>query len=203
MDYSSSMSVKHLTPLLGGVSVLVVDSDQPIANIVKHVLIKLGFGTIHLAYTMEEGINLFTHEKVDLIITDVDTEHFNGEQSIITFARDPLRSPNVSVPIILLTGHAEQQQVAQARDMGITEFAVKPFTAKALTERIIRVIENPRSFIITKRYVGPDRRHVMKGELPPEGDRRFLEPQSPLPEQPAPQPEKPKASFLTRWWRDL
>jgi hypothetical protein len=45
-----------------------------------------------------------------------------------------------------------------ARDAGVTEFLCKPISAKALYERILNVVANPRPFIKSKTYFGPDRR---------------------------------------------
>jgi two-component system chemotaxis response regulator CheY len=62
------------------------------------------------------------------------------------------------VPIIMLTGHSEKQRVVSARDAGVTEFLVKPISAKSLYDRIVNVVVNPRPFIKTNAYFGPDRR---------------------------------------------
>jgi DNA-binding response OmpR family regulator len=70
-------------------------------------------------------------------------------------------SVNPFVPIILVTGYAERARVLEARDAGITEMLVKPISAKALCSRIERVVLNPRPFIRTADYFGPDRRHIM------------------------------------------
>ena len=61
----------------------------------------------------------------------------------------------------MLTGHSEKARVVGARDAGVTEFLVKPISAKALYERIFNVIANPRPFIKTKTYFGPDRRRTV------------------------------------------
>ncbi len=45
-----------------------------------------------------------------------------------------------------------------ARDAGVTEFLTKPISPKALYQRIVSVVTNPRPFIKTKTYFGPDRR---------------------------------------------
>ena len=72
--------------------------------------------------------------------------------------RQPGANANPYVPIIMLTGHAEKKRVVGARDGGITEFLAKPISAKALYQRIFNVVVNPRPFIKTKTYFGPDRR---------------------------------------------
>jgi DNA-binding response OmpR family regulator len=58
----------------------------------------------------------------------------------------------------MLTGHSEKKRVIAARDAGVTEFLAKPISAKGLYQRILNVVANPRPFIKTKTYFGPDRR---------------------------------------------
>ena len=65
----------------------------------------------------------------------------------------------------MLTGHTEKARVTAARDAGITEFLAKPISAKALYQRIVNVVANPRPFIKTKTYFGPDRRRNVSSEL--------------------------------------
>jgi DNA-binding response OmpR family regulator len=72
--------------------------------------------------------------------------------------RQPGANANPYVPIIMLTGHSEKKRVVSARDAGVTEFLAKPISAKSLYERILNVVANPRPFIRSKTYFGPDRR---------------------------------------------
>src|SRR2546423_87136 len=78
-------------------------------------------------------------------------------------------SPDPFAPIVMLSGHTEKARVMQARDAGITEFMAKPVSARSLYARIVSIIENPRPFVRTKDYFGPDRRRQM---LPFEGPER-------------------------------
>ena len=48
--------------------------------------------------------------------------------------------------------------IEEARDAGVTEFLVKPFTANDIARRITHVINRPRDFIETQDFFGPDRR---------------------------------------------
>ena len=84
-------------------------------------------------------------------------EPFDGIELTKKIRTDP-RSPNPYVPIILMTGYSAQIRVMQARDTGVTEFLVKPFTAQDLYTRIEQVIEKPRQFVDTGEFFGPDRR---------------------------------------------
>jgi DNA-binding response OmpR family regulator len=67
-------------------------------------------------------------------------------------------SPNPFLPIIMMTGHSERSRVYEARDAGVTEFIVKPITAKAVLDRLNAVIMRPRPFIKADGYIGPCRR---------------------------------------------
>jgi DNA-binding response OmpR family regulator len=58
----------------------------------------------------------------------------------------------------MLTGHSERKRVLAARDAGVTEFLAKPISANSLYHRIANVVANPRPFIKTETYFGPDRR---------------------------------------------
>jgi CheY-like chemotaxis protein len=78
-----------------------------------------------------------------------------------------------SLPIIMLTGRAEESDVLTARNYGMNEYVLKPFSAKSVYARLERLIDNPRNFIVSQSFVGPDRR--FRGS-PPEGvaERREL-----------------------------
>ena len=65
------------------------------------------------------------------------------------------------VPVVLVTGYSALQRVAEARDAGVTEFLVKPFSANDLAKRIAYVINKPRDYIDSDDYFGPDRRRRM------------------------------------------
>lgn len=172
-DHSAKSSVKNLPYLLRKVTVLVIDPDPPIANIVRQVLDNLGFGNVLIEHDSKLAVETFVNNSVDFIITDFDSQPVQGDWNFVEFVRNSPESPNPYVPIILLTSHTEQHDIETARDQGVTEIAMKPFTAKSIADRILRVIENPRSFIITKRYTGPDRRR--RSGPPPSGKGRRKE----------------------------
>jgi len=72
--------------------------------------------------------------------------------------RQPDAHGNAYVAIIMLTSHSERARVMAARDAGVTEYLPKPISAEGLYQRIANVVVNPRSFIRTNTYFGPDRR---------------------------------------------
>lgn len=156
------------------VNVLIADPDEKIRTLVKDVLVQAGFTNVKLTNCGERAIEIIRGNDIDLLITDWRMSPVNGIQLIEYLRRDP-KSPSPYMPIIMLTGKAEYKDVSTARNKGVTEFLVKPFTAKTLYERIVMVIENPRSFILAQDYRGPNRRR--RTDIPPEGlERRFTPP---------------------------
>jgi CheY-like chemotaxis protein len=103
------------------------------------------------------GLEAFTHYMPDIVITDWAMPIFDGHE-LTQMIRQPDGNVNPCVPIIMLTCHSEKKRVVTARDAGITEFLAKPISAKSLYQRILNVVANPRSFVKTRSYFGPDRR---------------------------------------------
>jgi CheY-like chemotaxis protein len=142
---------------LASISILLIDPDKELSLLIRKVLKALGFSTVHVARDGSSALQLMKKEEIDIVITDWDMTPMSGIE-FLSHVRNHDESPNPFVPIIMLTGHAKRKHVEIARDKGITEFMVKPFTTKALCDRIILVIDHPRNFIMSPGYRGPDRR---------------------------------------------
>lgn len=160
---------------LAKVSVLVVDDDKAISNLIKNVLQNLGFGTVVVVHNAIEALDILEKTPVDLVISDWEMPQMNGVE--MTRRIRAMDSNTRFTPIIMLTGHGEKQEIEMARDCGITEYIIKPFTAKSLCSRLTMVIDSPRSFIFSKGYKGPSRRR--RNLPPPEGQERRIRTTSP------------------------
>lgn len=151
------------------IKVLVVEDNMPMAEMVQSLLYAFGVGEVVLAKNGEEGYEKYIRMVPDLIIADWMMKPVDGIMFTKRVRSDP-RSPNPFVPLILMTGFSERKRVIMARDSGVTEFLVKPFTAKDLYKRIAQVIERPRQFVKTGEFFGPDRRRKADPEYA--GQRR-------------------------------
>jgi len=69
--------------------------------------------------------------------------------------RSPESFPYPDVPIIMLTGHGERSRVVEAVKLGINEFLLKPVSSKALQDRMVAVLTNPRQMMQSGNYYGP------------------------------------------------
>ncbi len=126
-------------------------------EICKTLHLTFGVGEVLAAKNGEEGFEIFRKENPDIVLADWMMHPTDGI-SLTRRIRNDSRSPNHYVPIILMTGFSEKKRVMQARDSGVTEFLVKPFTARDLYKRIAQIIERPRQFVRSEDFFGPDRR---------------------------------------------
>jgi len=156
-------------------SVLVVEDSIPMLEIMVTILDRFGFGRIFTAEDGEQAFSIYQRYKPDLIITDWHMEGVNGLE-LTEWIRRNKYSVNRTIPIILMTGFSEQIRIANARDVGVTEVIVKPFTAEALARRIMHVIDAPRDFIESNSFFGPDRRRRPDDGFSGDVDRRKVNP---------------------------
>lgn len=143
---------------LNNVAVLVVDSNHNHMQLIKEVLRPLGVTRIAECMNAKDALTYLENNVVDIIFTEW---HMDGEMDGIGFVEWVRKNPaskNVFVPIVMVTAQSEEWKVMKARDAGVTEFLVKPFSAKTMARCITVVIEQPRQFVRTDDFFGPDRR---------------------------------------------
>ncbi len=142
---------------LNRLKVMIVDDHLPMRRILQVMLKALGIAKFEWAVCGEEAIAKLAEFEADIIITDQEMTPVNG----IEMTRQ-IRSGEAGldpfVPIIIVSGHSERENIEAARDAGVHEFLAKPVSAKQLYSRIRNIIERPRAFIRTAVFFGPDRR---------------------------------------------
>lgn len=168
--------IKDYAHRLNQVRVLLADSDREILYIIRDMLHGFGFRNISTVTDGAEALRAMKKQHFDLAITEWEVGQIDGV-SMIRYLRTAPDAGFRYKPVIMLTGHSEEREVIAARDAGVSEYLVKPFTAKSLVQRIRLVVDQPRNFVWSPTFKGPDRRHV--GE-PPAGieDRRIAETQN-------------------------
>jgi two-component system chemotaxis response regulator CheY len=137
--------------------VLIVDDNVHMRVLLRRLLGTLSIRDLHEATDGQAGMAMLRGSKFDLVLTDLEMSPMNG----LEFTRELRNSADDStalLPIIMVSGHTEIHKVQAARDAGVTEFIVKPITARSLFSRITEITERPRPFVRCAGYAGPDRR---------------------------------------------
>ncbi len=152
-----------------GLTVLVIEDDITMQNMLRDILQTLGFRKILIAGNGTKAIESFSHTQVDFIICDWRLPGMSGIE-FTKYIRNLPALYNKFVDIIMLTGNVELQNIIEARNAGVTEYIIKPFKVRDLCNRIIEIIEKPREFILANDFKGPSRRRREKQV--PIADRR-------------------------------
>ncbi len=142
---------------LKNVRVLIVDDQDFIRSLLRHILGVLGCKQISDAANGEDAWDIIRDTSPDLLIVDWEMSPMNGLE-LIQKVRHDADSPDMFLPIIMITAHSERPRIITARDSGVNEFVMKPVSARTLFSRLNAVIEHPRRFVRTGEYFGPDRR---------------------------------------------
>lgn len=147
------MAIPNLTAL----SVLVADDSPQMRRLLIAMLNALGIWKVRTAADGRVAFEAIQAERPDILITDADMGHVGGMELVRSIRRNQ-DSNDPYLPIIMVTGHTEKSWVEDARDAGVNEFVAKPISAASLYSRIAEVILNPRPFVRSEDYIGPDRR---------------------------------------------
>jgi two-component system chemotaxis response regulator CheY len=146
---------------LAALQLLVIDDNKQMRTMVGSVLLAAGARHIHYAPDGRAGLEVMAERSIDVVYVDYEMPAMNG-LDFIAAVRGMTTSAQY-MPIIMLTGHSDRLRLDAARDRGVTEFLCKPVTARAILTRLDAVIMNPRAFVQSPDYFGPDRRRTRHG----------------------------------------
>jgi len=115
-----------------GCCVLLVDDEESIRSVTQIILRRKGF-KVDSASDGTQALELFKANpgKYDLIVTDQSMPKMSGVELTKAIRRD-----NSEIPIILSTGHLGMEEEKGLKDISITAFIQKPWTAEELIRRI-------------------------------------------------------------------
>jgi diguanylate cyclase (GGDEF)-like protein len=124
--------------------VLIIDDDPGFALLARETLEQAGYQA-SVACSGSEAIVCFERDKPDLVLLDVELPGSNGFDLCATLR---LLSKGVDVPIVMVTGHDDTASIAQAYQVGATDFIHKPLLWPTLPHRvgfILRARDNMRA----------------------------------------------------------
>lgn len=148
------MDSRVVAARLPEIKIVIVDDEPYMRKVVRTMLMGIGVREVHEAADGPEGLELIRTVAPDVVIVDWQMPGLDGG-SFVRIVRSPETFPYPNVPIIMLTGHSERSRVIEAIKIGVNEFLLKPVSSKALRDRLIAVLANPRRTAQTDNYYGP------------------------------------------------
>jgi DNA-binding response OmpR family regulator len=114
-------------------TVLVVDDERKIVQLARDYLEHAGF-RVASAHDGREALASFRQGAPDLIVLDLGLPLVDG----LDVARTIRRSSNV--PIVMLTGRADEADRVSGLELGADDYVTKPFSPKELVARVRAVL---------------------------------------------------------------
>jgi two-component system, sensor histidine kinase and response regulator len=120
--------------------ILVMEDDLDLLILIEEALNSAGFKVI-VAKDGQEGVDLATKHKPDLIISDIGMPKLTGYEAMDLIRQNPELE---SIPFIILTGFADPKNQRIGMNRGADDYLSKPFTIEvllgAINARIQRLI---------------------------------------------------------------
>ena len=111
-------------------SVLIVEDDLDIANLIKLQLVDLGC-EVDIAHDGLEGLNLFKTRQYALVILDIMLPGMDGLDIC-----KAIRASESSVPIMMLTAKSTELDRVLGLELGADDYLTKPFSVLELVARV-------------------------------------------------------------------
>ena len=117
-----------------GATVMVVDDDPDIRQVVRKVLSGIGFGVTDAA-SAEAALDALRQAEPDVVVLDWNLPGMSG----IDMCRR-LRGDKSAVPLVFLTAQSGTEDLVQAFEAGADDYVTKPFRAAELEARVLRLV---------------------------------------------------------------
>ncbi|NLG88262.1 MAG: response regulator [Clostridiaceae bacterium] len=112
--------------------ILVVEDTELMQRLICDILRKEGY-EVYSAYSGEEGLDMVSAVKPDLIILDIVMPGISGFDVCRILRAD---ESNNLIPIIMLTAQDSEDDKLIGLEMGADDYIVKPFTSRELVSRV-------------------------------------------------------------------
>ena len=126
------------TPLpMGSERILFIDDEQPLVEIGKLMLERLGYSVATRTSSIE-ALELFKadSDRFDLVITDIVMPNMTGDK-----LAEKIMGIRADIPVVLCTGYSEKFTRRNASEMGIQTFLMKPLVMRDLATVVRQAIE--------------------------------------------------------------
>ena len=148
------INAKQAEYLIQQLSVLVVEDNPFMRNLVRTMLGQIGVKKVHEAGDGIAALEMIRTLAPDVVVLDWEMPLLNGPE-LVRIVRSPGVFPLPDIPIIMLTAHGERWRIMEAAKLGINEFLCKPVSAKSLLDRLLSILLTPRANVHLGEYYGP------------------------------------------------
>lgn len=114
-------------------TILVVDDSELDREMIESVLTRVGVGKILMARDGVEGVRTARFYKPDLVLLDLQMPHVDGYE---TCKKIRLFASDINMPIIVITGNKEEEDLQRVLQLGANDYFQKPIDVLDVTKRV-------------------------------------------------------------------
>jgi two-component system chemotaxis response regulator CheY len=118
--------------------ILVVDDMTTMRRIVKNILKQLGFANVEEAENGQEALQKLRAEPFGFVVSDWNMPVMTGIDMLRAIRADPQLK---SLPVLMVTAEAQQANLVEAVQAGVSNYIVKPFTAETMQEKLQKIFK--------------------------------------------------------------
>jgi two-component system, chemotaxis family, chemotaxis protein CheY len=142
--------------------ILVADPSSYMSMLIHSMLRGFGSNKVLEARSSTNVLQVLTNQKIDILICDSRLPPHGG-LPLTRAIRRKQDNANRTIPILVMTSDGRETTVKLARDAGANRVIAKPMSPGSLYDRLAWIAFNPRQFVDTPTYFGPDRRFKIEG----------------------------------------
>ena len=117
--------------------ILIVDDYKTMLRVLRNFLLQLNFGNIEEATDGSMALQKLRQQDYGFVISDWNMEPMTGIQLLREVrADDKLKH----LPFIMITAESKSENVIAAKQAGVSNYIVKPFSAETLKSKMTSVL---------------------------------------------------------------
>ena len=128
-------SLKEQKVSMSEKTILLVDDDASLRRVLAHHLAEAGYRVLTAA-DGKAGLDTFTAEQVDLVITDIQMPEMSGLELL---RRTSVMSPDTVV--LVITAYGSIETAVEAMKLGAHDYITKPFNREELLLTVAKALE--------------------------------------------------------------
>jgi two-component system chemotaxis response regulator CheY len=118
--------------------ILVVDDMATMRRIVKNILKQLGFASVEEAENGQEALQKLRADTFGFVVSDWNMPVMTGIDMLREIRADEKLK---AIPVLMVTAEAQQANLVEAIQAGVSNYIVKPFTAETMQQKLQKIFK--------------------------------------------------------------
>ncbi len=118
--------------------ILVVDDMVTMRRIVKNILKQLGFSNVEEAENGQDALQKLRGDAYGFVVSDWNMPVMTGIDMLRAIRGDEKLK---AIPVLMVTAEAQQSNLVEAVQAGVSNYIVKPFTAETMQEKLGKIFK--------------------------------------------------------------